>query len=115
MRIKKEQGRSRLHRYYVVEDANHVDSLYGLMPQVTRPLLPCYRDAFAALEAWVDRGAAPPPSHRKMHASALPRSEVACAACAWPTASPAPAAAPASSSSRRVISCFISRRSPGKR
>jgi hypothetical protein len=56
------QGRSRLHRYYVVEDANHVDSLYDLMPQVTRPLLPCYRDAFAALEAWVDRGTAPPPS-----------------------------------------------------
>ena len=56
------QGRGRLHRYYVVEDANHVDSLYDLMPQVTRPLLPCYRDAFAALEAWVDRGTAPPPS-----------------------------------------------------
>ena len=32
------------------------------MPQVTRPLLPCYRDAFGALEAWVDRGTAPPPS-----------------------------------------------------
>jgi len=56
------QGRSPLHRYYVVEDANHVDSLYDLLPQVTRPLLPCYRDAFAALEAWVDRGTTPPPS-----------------------------------------------------
>ena len=56
------QGRSPLHRYYVVEDANHVDSLYDLLPRVTRPLLPCYRDAFAALEAWVDRGTTPPPS-----------------------------------------------------
>lgn len=56
------QGRGRLHRYYVVEDGNHVDGLYDLLPDVTRPILPCYRDAFALLEAWVDRGTAPPPS-----------------------------------------------------
>jgi hypothetical protein len=60
-------GRGRLHRYYVVEDGNHVDSLYdgvpGLVqPGLVRPILPCYRDAFAALEAWVERGVAPPPS-----------------------------------------------------
>ncbi|MFL6130551.1 MAG: tannase/feruloyl esterase family alpha/beta hydrolase [Mycobacteriales bacterium] len=56
------QGRGRLHRYYVVEDGNHVDGLYGALPEVVRPILPCYRDAFAALEAWVDDGIAPPPS-----------------------------------------------------
>jgi hypothetical protein len=55
-------GRSELHRYYVVEDGNHVDSFYSLLPAVTRPILPCYRDAFAALEAWVERGVAPPPN-----------------------------------------------------
>ena len=56
------QGRGRLHRYYVVADGNHVDGLYDAFPTVVRPILPCYRDAFAALEAWVDRGTAPPPS-----------------------------------------------------
>ena len=55
------RGRSHLHRYLVVEGGNHVDGLYDLLPSVTRPILPCYRDAFGALEAWVDRGVAPAP------------------------------------------------------
>ena len=55
-------GRGRLHRYYVVEDGNHVDGLYDAFPVVVRPVLPCYRDAFAALEAWVERRVAPPAS-----------------------------------------------------
>jgi hypothetical protein len=55
------QGRSELHRYYVVEDGNHVDGLYTAFPTVVRPILPCYRDAFAALESWVERGVAPAP------------------------------------------------------
>jgi Tannase and feruloyl esterase/3HB-oligomer hydrolase (3HBOH) len=55
-------GRGSVHRYYVVADGNHVDSLYNLLPAVVRPILPCYRDAFEALEAWVQRGVAPPPS-----------------------------------------------------
>jgi len=53
--------RGRLHRYYQVTDGNHVDGLYDALPTVVRPILPCYRDAFAQLEAWVDRGVAPPP------------------------------------------------------
>lgn len=61
-RLIEAQGRGALHRYYVVEDGNHVDGLYDVLPDVVRPILPCYRDAFAALEAWVDRGTAPPPS-----------------------------------------------------
>jgi hypothetical protein len=56
------QGRARLHRYYVVAGGNHVDGLYDAFPTVVRPILPCYRDAFSALEAWVDRGTAPPAS-----------------------------------------------------
>jgi len=61
-RLIADQGRASLHRYYVVADGNHVDGLYDAFPSVVRPILPCYRDAFEALEAWVDRGTAPPPS-----------------------------------------------------
>lgn len=53
------RGRDRLHRYYVVAEGNHVDGLYDVLPAVTRPILPCYRDAFVALEAWTQRGIAP--------------------------------------------------------
>jgi len=55
-------GRSGLHRYYVIEGGNHVDSFYGFFPDRLRPILPCYRDAFTALVAWVERGSTPPPS-----------------------------------------------------
>ncbi len=53
-------GRDRLHRYYVVEDGNHVDGLYSTYPDRLRPLLPCARDAFTHLTAWVERGTRPP-------------------------------------------------------
>lgn len=55
-------GRGRLHRYYVVEDGTHVDSLYDVYPDQLRPILPCYRSAFDALTAWVETGAPPPDS-----------------------------------------------------
>ncbi|MBA2528411.1 MAG: tannase/feruloyl esterase family alpha/beta hydrolase [Euzebyales bacterium] len=58
-----DQGRGRLHRYYVVEDGNHVDGLYDTYPTRLRPILPCQRSAFEALEAWVERRQAPPASH----------------------------------------------------
>ncbi|HZB08949.1 MAG TPA: tannase/feruloyl esterase family alpha/beta hydrolase [Rubrobacter sp.] len=57
-------GRSDLHRYYRVEGGNHVDSLYdhaGFRDKL-RPILPCYRAAFKALEKWVEEGHEPPPS-----------------------------------------------------
>lgn len=54
------QGRSRLHRYYTVAGGTHVDSLYDTYPGQLRPVLPCYRSAFRALEAWVEDGSAPP-------------------------------------------------------
>jgi predicted esterase len=55
-------GRAASHRYYVVADGNHVDGLYDLFPDRLRPMLPCYRAAFEALEAWVEHGREPPPS-----------------------------------------------------
>ncbi|MEP7020199.1 MAG: tannase/feruloyl esterase family alpha/beta hydrolase [Pseudonocardiales bacterium] len=55
-------GRGGLHRYYVIADGNHVDGLYSSFPTQLRPILPCYRQAFAALVAWVEAGHAPPPS-----------------------------------------------------
>lgn len=62
-RLVADAGRQDLHRYYVIEDGNHVDGLYNGFPDRLRPILPCYRDAFAALESWVDDGVPPPPSH----------------------------------------------------
>jgi Tannase and feruloyl esterase/3HB-oligomer hydrolase (3HBOH) len=55
------EGRGRSFRYYRVEDGNHVDGLYDTFPDRLRPILPCFRSAFAALERW-GIGHAPPPS-----------------------------------------------------
>jgi len=55
-------GAGALHRYYVIGAGNHVDGRYDLHPGQLRPILPCYRVAFAALEGWVERGTPPPPS-----------------------------------------------------
>jgi hypothetical protein len=55
-------GKGSLHRYYVIEHGNHVDGRYDLFPDRVRPILPCYRAAFGALERWVEDGSAPPPS-----------------------------------------------------
>ena len=55
-----EAGKGRLHRYYVIEDGNHVDGLYGAYPDRLRPLLPCARSAFDALTAWVEKDQRPP-------------------------------------------------------
>ncbi|SFQ38577.1 3HB-oligomer hydrolase (3HBOH) [Actinomadura madurae] len=58
------QGRGGLHRYYRIEGASHLDLEYDLFPGRMRPLLPCMRTAFEALERWVGPGGgqAPPPS-----------------------------------------------------
>jgi hypothetical protein len=57
-----DRGAGRLHRYYRVEGGNHVDGLYDAYPDRLRPLLPCIRTAFTALENWTTAGQAPPPS-----------------------------------------------------
>ncbi len=61
----RDAGRGDLFRYYRFEGANHFDGLPAIgIP--TRPLLPCSRAAFEALEAWTahsnpKRNTAPPP------------------------------------------------------
>ncbi|MFI9612674.1 tannase/feruloyl esterase family alpha/beta hydrolase [Streptomyces sp. NPDC052023] len=54
------RGRGPLHRYYTVQGGTHVDGLYDTHPDRLRPILPCYRSAFDALVAWVERGTRPP-------------------------------------------------------
>ncbi|MCW8379854.1 tannase/feruloyl esterase family alpha/beta hydrolase [Streptomyces justiciae] len=54
------RGKGRLHRYYTVQGGTHVDGLYDTYPDRLRPILPCFRTAFDALVAWVERGTPPP-------------------------------------------------------
>ncbi|MFL6098312.1 MAG: hypothetical protein ACJ71Y_22885, partial [Blastococcus sp.] len=49
-----------LHRYYTIQDGNHVDGRYDLYPDQLRPILPCYREAFLRLTEWVTAHKAPP-------------------------------------------------------
>jgi hypothetical protein len=58
----RDAGRGDLHRYYVIEDGNHVDDRYDVFPTETRPILPCYREAFLRLTTWVTTGEQPPAS-----------------------------------------------------
>lgn len=61
------EGRGRLHRYYVVEGGNHVDQLYDEFPDKLRPIAPCYRAAFIALENWVEgKGNRKPPDSKRI-------------------------------------------------
>jgi hypothetical protein len=53
-------GRGALHRYYTIQGGNHVDDRADLFPSQIRPILPCYREAFLRLTAWVTAGARPP-------------------------------------------------------
>ena len=59
----RDRGRSSLHRYCVVEDGNHVDGLYDVYPDRLRPILPCFRSALTALDAWSTLDHSPPASH----------------------------------------------------
>lgn len=58
-------GRENLHRYYIVQGGTHVDQLYDEFPDKLRPIAPCYREAFMALERWVETsGQHRPPADR---------------------------------------------------
>lgn len=59
----RKSGNGGTYRYLVVEDGNHVDGLYDLYPDKLRPILPCYREAFLALDEAVD-GGEPLPGNR---------------------------------------------------
>ncbi|MEO5670242.1 MAG: tannase/feruloyl esterase family alpha/beta hydrolase [Ramlibacter sp.] len=61
------QGRGKFHRYYVIEGGNHVDQLYDEFPDKLRPIAPCYRAAFIALENWVEgKGNNKPPESKRI-------------------------------------------------
>ncbi|MFE9623724.1 3-hydroxybutyrate oligomer hydrolase family protein [Streptomyces sp. NPDC006527] len=59
-RMVREAGRGDLYRYYRVEDGTHTDALVDSFPDRLRPLLPCHRSAFTALEGWLTTGHRPP-------------------------------------------------------
>ncbi|MFF8974725.1 3-hydroxybutyrate oligomer hydrolase family protein [Streptomyces sp. NPDC014995] len=59
-RMVREAGRGDLHRYYRIEDGTHTDALVDIFPDRLRPLLPCHRSAFTALEDWLTAGHRPP-------------------------------------------------------
>ena len=61
-RLARQAGNGNMHRYYVIGKGNHVDSFYDDNKSRLRPMLPCHRDAFEALEASVQRGVRPPDS-----------------------------------------------------
>ncbi|ALO13321.1 hypothetical protein AQF52_7735 [Streptomyces venezuelae] len=61
-RMVREAGRGRLHRYYRIEGGTHADSLVDAFPDRLRPLTPCHRTAFTALEEWLTKGHRPPAS-----------------------------------------------------
>jgi pimeloyl-ACP methyl ester carboxylesterase len=58
----RDAGHGNIHRYYVIDEGNHVDSYYDNNKDKLRPILPCHRDAFKALEAFVQQGVKPPDS-----------------------------------------------------
>jgi fermentation-respiration switch protein FrsA (DUF1100 family) len=62
VKLIEEAGKTHLHRSYTVEGGTHVDSLYDdpKFRDDLRPILPCYRAAFEALEKWVEDGTSPP-------------------------------------------------------
>ncbi|WP_033308781.1 tannase/feruloyl esterase family alpha/beta hydrolase [Streptomyces iakyrus] len=62
-RMVRQAGRDRLHRYYRIEGGTHTDALVDTYPERLRPLTPCHRTAFAALESWLTQGRRPPASH----------------------------------------------------
>ncbi len=87
-------GKGAMHRYYVVEDGNHVDGLTDAQPETLRPILPCYREAFQRLTAWVTTGKEPPASQTVFRPETGDLANTCPALAATPTP-PAPAPLPA--------------------
>ncbi|REE97287.1 tannase/feruloyl esterase family alpha/beta hydrolase [Thermomonospora umbrina] len=57
-----EAGRDHLHRHYRITGGGHTDGPHAAFPTLVRPMLPCFRAAFDAMETWTRRGTPPPPS-----------------------------------------------------
>lgn len=58
-RMVRDSGRGGLHRYYRIEGGTHTDALADLFPDRLRPLAPCFRTAFTALERRLGTGVWP--------------------------------------------------------
>ncbi|MEV5875302.1 3-hydroxybutyrate oligomer hydrolase family protein [Streptomyces sp. NPDC052101] len=56
-------GRGALLRSYRIEDGTHTDSLVDAFPGRLRPMVPCHRAAFEALERWIAGTGLPPADH----------------------------------------------------
>ncbi|MFJ6903048.1 3-hydroxybutyrate oligomer hydrolase family protein [Streptomyces griseoluteus] len=56
-------GRGALLRYYRIEDGTHTDALVDTFPDKLRPMVPCHRSAFTALEGWLTGSHLPPRDH----------------------------------------------------
>ena len=54
------QGRGSMARLYEIEGGSHFEFLYGQHPDLLRPMVPCFRAAFEALEGWTQTGVTPP-------------------------------------------------------
>ena len=61
-RMVRHHDRGSLHRYYRVVGGTHVDGLNGEYGDRVRPILPCARQAFVRLTAWVESSRRPPVS-----------------------------------------------------
>ena len=61
-RLVEQSGNAARHRYYVIEDGNHVDGRYAAFPDRLRPMFGCWAESFLAMERWVESGAQPPSS-----------------------------------------------------
>ncbi|MFD8232850.1 3-hydroxybutyrate oligomer hydrolase family protein [Streptomyces sp. NPDC059696] len=66
-RMVRQAGRGSLHRYYRIEGGTHTDALVDTHPDRLRPLTPCHRTAFTALENWLSR-----PGHRPPASGTVP-------------------------------------------
>ena len=58
-------GPRTMARLYEIEGGSHFEGLYGRHPDLLRPMLPCFREAFDVLEQWTQhpRRSPAPPSH----------------------------------------------------
>lgn len=107
----REAGNGPIHRYYVIEDGNHVDGLVDGQPGNLRPILPCYREAFLRLTSWVTTGVEPPVNQTVARpdsgdlANTCPALEAGIAEAGGPTGAPSgtsPAASPSATPAASV-------------
>ncbi|RFU87831.1 tannase/feruloyl esterase family alpha/beta hydrolase [Streptomyces triticagri] len=72
-RMVRAAGRGELHRYYRIEGGTHTDSLVDMFPGRLRPLTPCHRSAFTALEGRLGAGGSGAPQPPSSRTVPLPR------------------------------------------